>query len=65
MIAGFMNNRSARVKVGEEYSESFAIERRVPQGSKRGLLLYNIYTRDIEVPKTERSGMDQFVDDTL
>lgn len=65
VIASFMNDRKAKVKVGEEVSREFRVERGVPQGSKMGPLLYNVYTRDIGVENTENSGMEQFADDTM
>lgn len=65
VIASFMNDRKAKVKVGEEVSREFRVERGVPQGLKMDPLLYNVYTRDIGVENTENSGMEQFADDTM
>lgn len=65
VVASFLNDRKAQVKVGNERSREFSVERGVPQGSKLGPLLYNIYTKDIGIKNTERSGMEQFADDTM
>lgn len=65
LIGSFMNDRCAKVKVGDKHSEEFLIERGVPQGSKLGPSLYNIYTSDIKIKNTEHRGMKQFADDTL
>lgn len=57
LIADFMNNRVARVIVGEEESIEFAIE--------RGPVLYCIYTGDIKIENTDKQGLINFADDSL
>lgn len=65
MIWSFLKDRSAKVKVGTSFSEPFKQERGVPQGSKLGPILYNLYTADIKVESSEKIGHLQYADDTL
>lgn len=64
-IASFMEDRKAAVKVENSQSEQFALKRGVPQGSKLGPLLYNLYTADMTGGNNDLEGVIQYADDTL
>lgn len=61
----FMSNRSAKVKMEGATSKEFKIERGVPQGSKLGPMLFNIYTGDLRQDDDKRTGIVQYADDTI
>lgn len=63
IIQSFLQNRTFRVKVGSDLSESFDIVAGVPQGIVLSPILYSIYTSDIPIPKNCLLG--QYADDTL
>lgn len=64
MIHSFLTDRLAAVITDENCSEKFSIERGVPQGTKLGPLLYNLFTCD----QPDGDGtveIIQYADDTL
>lgn len=65
IVGSFLNNRTARVRVNNTLSESFKIERGVPQGSKLGPLLYNIYIGDLKGNMKSGGNIQHYADDTL
>lgn len=65
MTSSILEDRTAEVAVGDHRSSSFGLGRGVPQGSKLGPVLYNIYTGDISVTTDSKSGQIQYADDTL
>lgn len=62
-IDSFLSNRSARVAIGGEESDEFAIERGVPQGTVLGPILYNIFLADQPSPRLNNEKL-QYADDT-
>lgn len=64
-IASFMNERRASVKVKDHRTEWFPLSRGVPQGSKLGPILFNIYTADIQVKYTDTEGNVKYAGNTL
>lgn len=65
MIRSFLMDRKAVVKIGTSFSSEFRQDKGVPQGSKLGPVLYNLYTADLGIEWTERSGTLTYADDTL
>lgn len=65
IIQNFLKDRTATVKIGDKFSEPFSQLRGVPQGSKMGPALYNLYTAELSVERTELHGSLQYADDTL
>lgn len=61
ILKSFLINRRAVVKVGNSYSSKFNLQSGVPQGSKLGPVLYNIYTSKI----TNTENLIQYADDLL
>lgn len=65
MIKSFLENRWACVKGSEEKSDRFRISRGVPQGSKMGPILYNVYIGDLQLNQGKGGYITQYADDTL
>lgn len=65
IIGSFLDNRRARVKCNNTFSEPFKIERGVPQGSKLGPILYNIYIGDLKLKLKRGGNIQHYADDTL
>lgn len=65
MIGSFIEGRKGRVCVNGKESEEFDIGRGVPQGSRLGPTLYNIYVADIRPKLREGEKIIQYADDTL
>jgi len=61
-ITSFILNRSFKVRVGSDFSQSHHIKVGVPQGSVLGPTLFNIYCHDIPIPLNSQLAM--FADDT-
>lgn len=49
MIASFLSERVALVRIGGILSDEIQVRRGVPQGSRLGPVLYNIYTADVKI----------------
>lgn len=65
MVASFLSERVASVRIGGIYSDEFRIGRGVPQGSRLGPMLYNIYTGDVKIKQGPEDFFLQYADDTL
>ena len=63
IIQSYLEDRSFRVRVGEEFSEPKPILAGVPQGSVLGPLLYLLFTSDIPTP-VRNSILGKYADDT-
>lgn len=63
IIKSFLEGRTADVYIDGTESASFLMERGVPQGSKLGPLLYNIYISDLQKPAN--CAIVQYADDTV
>lgn len=61
-IKGFLNNRTQRVRVNGEYSNSSNVISGIPQGSVLGPILFVIYINDL--PREIKSRSLLFADDT-
>ena len=57
-----IGSRKQRTKVGSSYSKWSEIKHEIPQGSKLGPLLFNIFTNDLFFV-IEKSNICNFVDD--
>lgn len=65
LIQSFLVDRSAVIEVAGKKSKKIEIKRGVPQGSRLGPRLYNIYIGDMKVAEGEREFGYQFADDTM
>lgn len=63
-LTSFLTDRKARVAIGKEKTTYFPTKRGVPQGTKLGPLLYNIYTADMPTDN-DRIQTLQYADDTM
>ena len=61
VISDFLDNRSFKVIVGNENSDSFSVTSGVPQGSVLGPLLFLLYINDL--PEKVRNHVSLFADD--
>jgi len=61
-IKSFLLNRQFTVKINDNTSDLMPISAGVPQGSKLGHILFNIYVYDI--PQSPRTNIALFADDT-
>lgn len=66
-IASFLDDRKATIRIGSTLSKEIGIFRGVPQGSRLGPVLYNIYTADLKehINMGREGGLLQYADDTL
>lgn len=68
LVLSFLRGRNARVRLGG-CTRSFPVERGVPQGSRLGPLLFNLYVADMSVDcgrlRAGEGKILQFADDTL
>jgi len=62
IINSFLTNRQFSVKINENFSDLRSISAGVPQGSKLGPILFNIFISDI--PQSPRTNIALFADDT-
>lgn len=65
MVQSFLANRTARLRIGSIHSGEFTVGRGVPQGSRLGPLLFNIYVGDLRVNTINEGAVLQYADDTL
>lgn len=67
IIKSFLNNRHAKIKLNDSSSVNFEIKRGVPQGTKLGPILYNIYTAEMNksISMTTNCKIQTYADDTL
>lgn len=65
IVQSFLEDRKARIRVEGTLSSSFTIARGVPQGSRLGPLLFNVYMSDLPAVCDERGITLQYADDTL
>lgn len=67
IIQSFLSDRSADVMIDNAPSLPFPIERGVPQGTRLGPILYNIYISDIptEMATSNECKIVQYADDTI
>ena len=65
MVQSFLLNRVAKIKVDGLLSNDLEINRGVPQGTRLGPLLYNIYTGDLKLDLSYRERLQTYADDTL
>lgn len=63
LIRSYLTNRRFAVKINDELSRERQVNAGVPQGSILGPTLFNIYVADM--PKTQRSKIAQYADDTM
>lgn len=65
ILKSFLEDRVATIKLDNNHSSTFSIERGVPQGTSMGPVLHNIYTADMNI-NIDRGGLLlQFADDTM
>lgn len=64
IIGSFLQERSATVLVNKSRSLPIPIERGVPQGTKLGPRLYNLFTADQPTPRNDKMKILQYADDT-
>src|SRR5699024_9563041 len=64
LIDSFLNDRTAKVRVGNTPSQPYLLRAGVPQGSVLSPLLYIIYTHDFPVSDTTNTKTRMFADDT-
>lgn len=64
IISGYLNSRSAKIRVGTATSAPFKISAGVPQGSILAPLLFNFYVHDIPQPLAHDVSLTQYADDT-
>ncbi|KAL4141647.1 hypothetical protein QTP88_004249 [Uroleucon formosanum] len=62
IINSFLTNRQFSVKINDNFSVPRTISAGVPQGSKLGPILFNIFISDI--PQSPRTNIALFADDT-
>jgi hypothetical protein len=66
VIHSFLSDRVGNIKLGELKSTNFPIKRGVPQGSRLGPLLYNVYISDYrEALGSFVNNVVQYADDTM
>lgn len=65
LVKSFLEGRVAKLLIEGTVSQDIAIERGVPQGSRLGPLLYNIYAGDVVGQPKRREVISQYADDTL
>lgn len=65
IIKSFLDDRRAKIKIGNTLSNDFSVQRGVPQGSRLGPQLYNMYIGDMKINLEAGGYITQYADDTL
>lgn len=65
IVQSFLNGRTACVRVDGEKSREFDVLRDVPQGSRLGPILFNLYMGDMREKVANGGKIIQYADDTL
>lgn len=67
IVKSFLNNRCAKIKFNDNLSDKFNVNRGVPQGTRLGPILYNIYTADMirNIKINHNVNIQTYADDTL
>lgn len=67
IVRSFLAEREAFISSGKFKSEKLPVRKGVPQGTRLGPILYNIFTADFDakLDKNGRAHMLQYADDTL
>lgn len=65
IVQSFLTDRTARLRIGAINSKQFIVGRGVPQGSRLGPILFNIYVGDLKVITKDGGSVLQYADDTL
>lgn len=65
ILSSFLRDRKAAVRIAEDQSSEFEVNRGVPQGSKLGPVLYTIYVAEVGLVTSNNLGIIQYADDIV